>query len=58
MNLGELTGTELDRTISAVSYLLSPVIREHLPQDLRIKLDTYRADLGAERDERKELAKK
>lgn len=55
-NLGELTGTELDRTTNAVTYLLSPVIRERLPQDLRVKLDTFRADLAAEREDRRKLA--
>jgi hypothetical protein len=58
MRLGELTGTELDRTNNAVNYLLSPIIRAHLPNDLRIKLDTFMADLEAEQEDRRNLAKK
>ena len=57
MNLHELTGTELDRAYTATDYLLSPVMSEHLGDSLRVKLDTLRADLGAEQEDRRRIAK-
>lgn len=56
-NLDQLTGSELDKTHAAVDYLLSPVISERLDSGLRIKLDTLRADLSAEQEDRRKIAK-
>lgn len=57
MNLHELTGKELDQAYESADYLLGPVMRERLDASLRVKLDTLRADLGAEQEDRRKLAK-
>jgi hypothetical protein len=57
MNLHELTGKELDRAYAATDYLLSPVMSGHLDDSLRVKLDTLRADLSAEQEDRRKLAR-
>jgi hypothetical protein len=51
-NLRQLTGTELAQVLHCVSGLMA--MRGALPADLYIKLDTYRADLLAEEEDRPE----
>jgi hypothetical protein len=56
-NLHELTGVELDKAYAAADFLLSSIMRERLDDSLRVKLDTLRADLGAEQEDRRKIAK-
>lgn len=56
MNFHQLTGTELDRAYEAADYLCGPVIKPHLDPSLLIKLDTLRADLLAEQEDRRDIA--
>lgn len=49
-NLRQLTQQELDQIIGHVAGLTA--MRRALPVELYIKLDTYLADLGAEREDR------
>lgn len=47
---GRMSGTDLDRLLGHVSALLQT--RWLLPAELCIKLDTFRADLLAEQEDR------
>jgi hypothetical protein len=49
-NLRQLSGSELGQLLHCVSGLIA--MRGALPTDLYIKLDTYRADLLAEEEDR------
>lgn len=49
-NLRQLSGPELGQLLHCVSGLIA--MRGALPTDLYIKLDTYRADLLAEQEDR------
>jgi hypothetical protein len=49
-NLRQLSGPELGQLLHCVSGLIA--MRGALPTDLYIKLDTYRADLLAEKEDR------
>jgi hypothetical protein len=55
MNLHELNGQQLDRAYESVGFLLS--LKDHLDPALAIKLDTLRADLTAEREDRRRIAR-
>jgi hypothetical protein len=49
-NYGELTLTELERSITATNYLLAtPAVRERLPRDLEVRLDAFLEELNHER---------
>ena len=50
MVTGRVSGADLDRLLEHVSALLTT--RWLLPTELGIKLDTFRADLLAEREDR------
>jgi hypothetical protein len=50
----ELNGQQLDAAYAAADLLLS--MKHRLDPVLAVKLDTLRADLGAERDERRRIA--
>lgn len=49
-NLRQLTPSELDQLVHCVSALAA--MKRVLPAELYIKLDTYRADLLAEQEDR------
>ena len=49
-NLRQLSSSELGQLLHCVSSLIA--LRGALPTDLYIKLDTYRADLMAEEEDR------
>lgn len=52
-----LTGTEVNRSHDAASYLLEHSDQLKLDPVLKIKLDTLRMDLSAEQEERRRLAR-
>jgi hypothetical protein len=49
MNLNQLTTAELTKTYEAVDYLCKLLVR--LDQTLSVKLDTFRADVAAVRED-------
>jgi hypothetical protein len=57
-NLHQLTGVELDRARDAANYLLTVNAEkvEILEPILNVKLDTLRADLTSEQEDRRKLA--
>jgi hypothetical protein len=57
-NLHMLTRTELDRAREAANYLLTvnETKAEILDASLAIKLDTLRADLSTEQEDRRHIA--
>jgi hypothetical protein len=54
MNLHLLTGRELDEAYEAADFLCK--LQHHLDPILFIKLDTFRADVLAEMEDRSKLA--
>jgi hypothetical protein len=52
-----LTGAEVDEAQDAADYLLAHQEQLRLDQHTRIKLDTLRADLKAEQEERRRIAR-
>jgi hypothetical protein len=54
---GEYTGPQLAGCLEAVEALLSPLLSRCVPLEIRVKLDTWRADMYAAREDR-EAARK
>jgi hypothetical protein len=57
MPFDHLTGTEVDEAYEAADYLLAHSGQLRLEPILRVKLDTLRADLGAEQEDRRRIAR-
>ena len=55
MNLRALNGKQLDQAYEAADYLCKTLNWDHIDPTY-IKVDTLRADLSAEREERRKLA--
>lgn len=51
-----LTGAEVDKAHAAAEYLVTHQDHLKLEPIVRVKLDTLRADLTAEQEERREIA--
>lgn len=51
-----LTGAEVDKAHAAANYLLQHSDHLKLDRIVHVKLDTLRADLEAEQEERRQLA--